>query len=264
MEKITLTSLRKMKEAGEKFTSLTAYDASFARILDEQGVEVVLVGDSLGNVIQGESSTVPVTLDDMVYHSRCVRKGLQKALLMVDMPFMSDATPSQALHSAARLMQEGGAEIVKIEGGAVMLETVQTLSARGIPVCAHLGLLPQSVHKMGGYRVQGRDADSARILLADACAMEKAGADIILLECVPRTLAAEITAAVRVPVIGIGAGPQTDAQVLVIYDMLGISAGKRPRFSHNFLAETGDVEQAVARYVQAVKAADFPAEQHGY
>jgi 3-methyl-2-oxobutanoate hydroxymethyltransferase len=264
MSRITITHLRKMKEAGEKFAALTAYDASFARLLDEAGVEVALVGDSLGMVMQGQESTVPVSLDEMSYHCAMVSRGSERALIIADMPFMSYATPEQAMSSAAHLMKEGGAQMVKLEGGAVMVETVRLLTQRGVPVCAHLGLLPQSVHKLGGYRVQGRDADAAAEMLADARAMEQAGADLLVLECVPRQLAARISQALSIPVIGIGAGGDTDGQVLVLYDMLGITPGKRPSFSHDFLANTGSVAGAIAAYVQQVKDGRFPGESLGF
>jgi len=264
MSRITITHLRKMKEKGEKFASLTAYDASFAHILDEAGVEVILVGDSLGMVVQGQESTVPVSIDEMIYHSAIVSRGSKQALIVVDLPFMSYATPEQAMSNAARLMKEGGAQMVKLEGGSVMVETVRQLAERGVPVCAHLGLLPQSVHKLGGYRVQGRDVDAAAEMLADARAMEQAGADLLVLECVPRQLAARISQALTIPVIGIGAGGDTDGQVLVLYDMLGITPGKRPSFSHDFLAEAGSVSGAIAAYVEQVKNGQFPGESHGF
>ena len=262
--RITTRTLREMKQAGEKITCLTSYDASFARILEDAGVDILLVGDSLGMVIQGHDSTLPVDLDDMVYHTRAVSSASESALVMADLPFMSYATPEQAMASAARLMKEGGAQMVKLEGGAVMVDTVRQLSAQGIPVCAHLGLLPQSVNKLGGYRVQGRDSQAADAMLADARAMETAGADVLLLECVPATLAGEITAALSIPVIGIGAGPHCDAQVLVLYDMLGITPGKRPRFSKDFLQQGGDIRAAVAAYVKAVKDGSFPAAEHSF
>ena len=264
MSRITVTSLRGMKQAAEKIAVLTAYDASFAHILDEAGVEILLVGDSLGMVVQGRETTLPVTLDDMIYHTRMVAAGSQRALIMADMPFMSYANPQQALENAGRLMKEGGAHMVKLEGGAPLVETVRGLSAYGIPVCAHLGLLPQSVHKLGGYRVQGKDAESAEHMLLDARAMEAAGADVLLLECVPATLAVEIAAALEIPVIGIGAGPGVDAQVLVLYDMLGITPGKRPRFSQDFLQQGGDIRAAVTAYVQAVKSGAFPAAEQSF
>lgn len=261
---ITLATLRALKRQGDKFACLTAYDASFARILDEAGVDVLLVGDSLGMVVQGHDSTLPVTLSDMIYHTRCVARARRRALIMADMPFMSTATPAQALANAARLMQEGGAHVVKIEGGRVMADAVRLLSERGLPVCAHLGLLPQSVRKLGGYHVQGRDDRAAAVLCEDAKILEQAGADILLLECVPSALAERITAATKLPVIGIGAGAGCDGQVLVLYDMLGITPGKRPRFSKDFLAGQAGVQAAVEEYVRAVKAGDFPSREHGF
>jgi 3-methyl-2-oxobutanoate hydroxymethyltransferase len=258
---VTLATLRGMK-GREKFACLTAYDASFARVLEAAGVEVLLVGDSLGMVVQGQDTTLPVTLADIIYHSRCVGRGRRRALLMADLPFMSDATPARALGSAARLMQEGGAHVVKLEGGRVMAETVRLLAERGLPVCGHLGLLPQSVHKLGGYRVQGREADQAAILREDARILEQAGADLLLLEAVPAGLAGEITAAARVPVIGIGAGPACDGQVLVLYDVIGITP-RRPRFARDFLAGAGGVQAAVEAYVRAVKTGSFPPPEAG-
>lgn len=261
MSAITLSTLRAMKQRGEKFATLTAYDASFASILEAAGVDVILVGDSLGMVIQGNTTTVPVTIDETIYHVRCVRRGSRNTLVIADMPFMSDATPALALSNAARLMKEGGAHVVKLEGGAVIVETVRLLGERGIPVCAHLGLLPQSINKLGGYRVQARDEVSAQRLLEDAQALVAAGADLLLLECVPAALMKKVSAQSTVPVIGIGAGSDCDSQVLVLYDLLGITAGKRPSFSKNFLAGSGSVEQAVAEYVRQVKAGEFPSEK---
>lgn len=261
---VTVTVLQNMKRTGEKIVCLTAYDASFAGMLDEAGVEVLLVGDSLGMVVQGRDTTIPVTMDDMVYHSAAVDSGRRRALLMVDMPFMSYATPPQALINAARLMQEGGAHMVKLEGGALQIETVRQLAARGIPVCAHLGLQPQSVHRLGGYRVQGRDAASARAMVQDSKDLQEAGADVLLLESIPVSLAAEITRAVEIPVIGIGAGPDCDGQVLVIYDMLGIAPGKRPKFVKDFMTGQTDIRAAVESYVEAVKCGAFPSPEHCY
>lgn len=261
---ITLKTLQAYKLKGEKFACLTAYDASFANMLDRNGVDVLLIGDSLGMVIQGHGSTLAVSVDDMVYHCKAVARGNQRAMLMADMPFMADATPAQALSSAARLMKEGGVHIVKIEGGAVMLETVSLLASRGIPVCAHLGLLPQSINKLGVYKVQGRDEKTAQTILDDARLLEQAGADVLLLECVPSALAARVTANAGVPVIGIGAGIDCDAQVLVLYDMLGITVGKRPRFAKDFLVEAGSLPLAVAAYVAAVKSGQFPAAEHSF
>ncbi len=261
---ITINTLREMKIKGEKFACLTAYDASLAHVVDAAGVEVILVGDSLGMVVQGHASTLPVTMDDMVYHSACVARGRSRALLMTDMPFMSYATAEQALHNAARLMQEGGAHMVKLEGGAVQVDIVRQLTARGIPVCAHLGLQPQSVHKLGGYRVQGRDASVAQKMREDAHALQDAGADILLLECVPASLAEEITKAVAVSVIGIGAGAGCDAQVLVLYDMLGVTVGKRPKFSRDFMQGQPTIQAAIEAYVHAVKNGSFPAAEHTF
>ncbi len=255
---ITLASLRNMKTQGERFSCLTAYDATFARLLDEAGVDVLLVGDSLGMVIQGHETTLPVTVDDMVYHLQCVSRGRSRAMLMADMPFMSDASPKTALHSAARLMQEGGAHIVKIEGGEVMAETVSMLSSRGIPVCAHLGLQPQSIHKLGGYRVQGKEAEAAQRIVHDASLLEEAGAEIMLLECVSAAVTRQVMEAISIPVIGIGAGPATDGQVLVLQDVLGITAGHTPKFVQNFMAGKGSIRQAIEDYVQSVKAGRFP------
>lgn len=264
MSSITVSTLQQLKQRGEKFAVLTAYDASFAQLIDEAGVEVLLVGDSLGMVIQGRESTIPVTVDEMVYHTSLVARAAKRALVVSDLPFMSYATTEQALTSAARLMKEGGAQMVKLEGGALRLDTVRRLAGNGVPVCAHLGLLPQSVHKLGGYKVQGREAAVAQQMVADALALEQAGADLLVLECVPRLLAGEITAALTIPVVGIGAGAATDAQVLVLYDMLGITPGKRPSFSHDFLAEAGSVRGAIAAYASQVKAGTFPAAQHGF
>lgn len=257
---VTLSHLRQMKAQGEKIACLTAYDASFARVLDDAGVDVILVGDSLGMVIQGHKTTVPVTMEDMVYHSQAVAKGNKHALLMVDMPFMACPTVDLALVNATRLMQEGGAEVVKLEGSGVQLEIVTELARRSIPVCAHLGLQPQSVHKIGGYRVQGREVDAAKAMLNSAKALEASGADLLLLECVPEPLATEITAKVEIPVIGIGAGARTDGQVLVLQDILGVTSGKPPRFSKDFMQGASSIYDAVAHYVAVVKDGSFPDE----
>jgi len=264
MSRLSLTYLRKLKANGEKMSCLTAYDASFAYLIDAAGVEIILVGDSLGMVIQGHDSTLPVTMEHIIYHSQLVHRSTHKSVLMVDMPFMSYATPEQALHNAARLMQEGHAQIVKLEGGAWLAETVQLLTERGIPVCAHLGLTPQSVHQLGGYRVQGRSEASAERLRQDALALQAAGASVLLFECVPSALAAEITRSVEIPVIGIGAGVDCDGQVLVLYDMLGISHGKRPSFSKDFLAESGSVPAAITAFHEAVKQSRFPTAEHSF
>ena len=262
---ITINSLKKMKQVGEKFVVLTVYDASFAAVLEKAGVEVLFTGDSLGMVIQGHETTVPVTIDHMVYHTSLVSRARQQALVMSDMPFMSFSDPAKALDNATRLMQEGGAHIVKLEGGGDVVQVVENLAKHGVPVCGHLGLQPQSVHKLGGYRVQGRGKEAAQAMIDDAKAMQEAGADLILLECVPASLAKTITESLSIPTIGIGAGRDCDAQVLVLYDVLGISLGHRPKFSKDFIADVkGEVsiEAAVRAYVQAVKQKQFPAEQH--
>lgn len=262
--RITTASLRKMKNSGEKFVCLTAYDATFSGIMDEAGVEVILVGDSLGMVIQGEETTVPVTMDDIVYHARIVGRAARRALIMLDMPFMSFATPEQALTNAARLMREGLGHMVKLEGGSHQAETVRQLTVQGIPVCAHIGLRPQSIHKMGGYLIQGRGDEAARAMIDDAHVLEEAGADILLLECVPAALAREITQSVRVPVIGIGAGKDCDGQILVLYDMLGITRGRIPKFVKDFLPENKSVPAAISAYINAVKAGEFPGPEHEF
>lgn len=259
---VTTATLRALKQKGEKIACLTSYDSSFTRLIEDAGAEIVLVGDSLGMVLQGHNSTLPVTLDDMCYHAACVARAGQTALRIVDMPFMSYSDTRQALDSAARLMSEGGAHMVKLEGGKVVADTVRAMTDRGIPVCAHLGLIPQSVNQLGGYRVQGRDEASAKQLLDDARLLEDAGASVLVLECVPTALAQQITAAVDMPTIGIGAGPHCDGQVLVLYDMLGIVTGKRPRFTHDFLAHSRGIPQALQAYVTAVKDGSFPAPEH--
>ena len=262
---ITVPRLRRMKQAGERIVSLTAYDASFARLMDACGVDVVLVGDSLGMVVQGHKSTLPVTVADIVYHSACVARGLRSALLVADMPFQSCATPLRALESAAPMLAEGGASMVKIEGAGPMLEAIEFLSTRDIPVCAHLGLTPQSVLKLGGYKVQGREQTAATQLLSDAAAVAAAGAEMLVLECVPSALAAEVTASLQIPTIGIGAGPGCDGQILVLHDMLGVNSGhRRPRFVKNFLEGNDSIAAAVQAYALAVRDGSFPGTQHGY
>lgn len=264
MSRMTLTQLRKLKAAGEKITCLTAYDASFAHLLDQAGIDILLIGDSLGMVIQGHDSTLPVTTHDMIYHCQQVYRGSQRALLVVDMPFMSYATPDTALETAARLMREGQAQMVKLEGGAWLVETVRMLTERGIPVCAHLGLTPQSVHQIGGYRVQGRTEAEAERLRDDALALQAAGASLLVLECMPSDLAADMTSWLEIPVIGIGAGAACDGQVLVLYDLLGITPGKIPSFSKDFLRETGTIPAAIEAYISAVKNGTFPGPEHTF
>jgi 3-methyl-2-oxobutanoate hydroxymethyltransferase len=256
---VTVSTLAAQKARAEPIACLTCYDASFARLLEDAGVEVLLVGDSLGMVLQGQQTTVPVTLDQMVYHCACVARRRERSLLIGDLPFLTYATPRQALSTAGRLMQEGGAQMVKLEGGAAMLDTVAALTAQGVPVCGHLGLLPQSIHKLGGYRFQGRDQASAQAIRDDAQALQAAGAGLLVLECVPATLATDIARSLSIPVIGIGAGAGCDGQVLVLHDMLGLNPDRPPSFSKDFLQGRDDgVPGALVAYVQAVKARTFP------
>ena len=263
--KVTTTRLVRMKQRGEPIAMVTAYDATFARLLDEAGVDVLLVGDSAGMVVQGHDDTLRVTLDHMVYHTAAVARGRRRALLVADMPFLTYQTgPVDALRNAGRLLAEGGAEAVKLEGGRAVVPVVRALVEAGIPVMGHIGLTPQSVHQFGGYKVQGRDAEGARRLLADARALEEAGCFALVLELVPGVVAATITEALHIPTIGIGAGPQCDGQVLVCYDLLGLNEGFRPRFLKVY-DELGDrVRQATAAYVQDVKARRFPTEAHTF
>ena len=247
-----------MKKQEEKFSCLTAYDASFAQLMEKAGIDCLLVGDSLGMVIKGQETTLSVNIDDMVYHTKNVRRSTSSVFIMVDLPFGACGSTEETYHNASRLMS-ACAQMVKIEGGEVMQENIEFLSKRGIPVCSHLGLLPQSVHKTSGYSMQGKDSHSADKILSDALLMCEAGADMILLECVPKQLAAEITTNVPVPVIGIGAGNGCDAQVLVSYDMLGITPGGGPSFSRNFLIDNESIEGAFKAYSQAVKSGKFPA-----
>ena len=259
---VSLSTLAHMKEEGRKIASLTCYDASFAVLLDAADVDVVLVGDSLGMVIQGHDTTVPVTMDHMVYHCSIVSRGLHRPLLIGDLPFMSYPSKERALESSVRLMQEGGAQMVKLESGTGQLEIVEFLAGHDIAVCAHLGLRPQSVHKTGGFRVQGRQEEAAARMMQDAKRLEAAGADIVLLECIPAQLGKAIAAELTVPVIGIGAGPDTDGQILVLYDILDITTGRKPRFVRNFMAEAGGNLEAIKRYVEAVRSGAYPAPEH--
>ncbi len=263
MSKISLTTLHKMKQDGEKIAMITAYDATFSRLFDDEGVHSILVGDSLGMVVQGHSDTLPVTMDDMVYHTANAARGIQNALLIADLPFMSYSDVQSACMNAARLMA-AGAKMVKIEGGAWLADTIKQLNRNGIPVCAHLGLTPQSVHVFGGFRIQGRDAQRAEEIYHDALALQAAGAQMVVLECIPAPLAGRITKALRIPVIGIGAGAQTDGQVLVMQDAIGITSGYIPKFSKNFLAATGDVRKAIQLYVEEVRSGAFPADEHTF
>ena len=261
---LNLGTLHAMVREGEKIAVLTCYDASFARLMDSAGVDVLLVGDSLGNVVQGESSTLPVTLDNMVYHATCVNRGVARSFVVVDMPFGSyQESPVQAFRNAAPLLA-AGAQMVKIEGGMHMVDTVRFLVERGVPVCAHIGLTPQSVHQLGGYRVQGKKEEDAERLFESARALEDAGAGLIVLEAIPAVLAERISAQLAIPTIGIGAGAGCDGQVLVSYDMLGIYSGRKPRFVRDFLAEAGTVSGAISAYVRAVKDGSFPGPEHSY
>ncbi len=262
---ITLFQLGKMRAEGRKIAMLTCYDASFAALLDHAGVDVLLVGDSLGNVLQGQSSTLPVTMEHMVYHTECVARGCKRPFIVADMPFGSyHEGPAQAMRNAARLLA-AGAQMVKLEGGAHVVDTVHYLVERGVPVCAHIGLTPQSVHQLGGYRVQGRDDDGATQLRADALALEQAGAAMMVMEMVPAGLAAQITTTLgAMATIGIGAGAQCDGQVLVLHDMLGVYPGRKARFVRNFMDGSSSIEEAVVRYVKAVQDGSFPAEEHNY
>jgi 3-methyl-2-oxobutanoate hydroxymethyltransferase len=259
---VSVATLGRMKSEGEKIAAITCYDASFAAVVDAAGADVVLVGDSLGMVIQGHDTTVPVTLDHVIYHSRAVAKGLFRPFLMADMPFMTYTSREQALQNAVRLMQEGGAKMVKLEGGAGQIEIVEFLTSHDIAVCAHLGLKPQSVHKTGGFRVQGREQAVAERMKRDALALQQAGADLVLLECIPSALGAEITAELEVPVIGIGAGPDADGQILVLYDVLDITPGRKPKFVKNFMEGYDSPLAAIGNYVEAVKNRSYPAPEH--
>ncbi len=259
---VNVSTLRKMKQQGEPIACLTAYDASFASLVDAAGTDLVLVGDSLGMVIQGFDTTVPVTVDDIIYHTRAVIRGLRRAFLVADMPFMSYTTPARALENAVRMMQEGGAMMIKLEGGEGQLEIVKHLARHDIPVCAHLGLKPQSVHKIGGFRVQGREPEQADAMVEAARRLQDAGADIVLLECVPNELGKAVTAALEVPVIGIGAGPHVDGQILVLYDVLDITLGRTPRFVRNFQKGHDSPLAALEAYVRAVKDRSYPAPEH--
>ena len=260
----TVPMLADAKRDGRRLVMLTAYDATFARCMDDNGVDLVLVGDSLGMVVQGQASTLPVTLDDIAYHTACVARGLSDALLVSDLPFQADATPERALDASTRCLQAGAA-MVKLEGAGHKLDVIHFLAEREVPVCAHLGLTPQSVLRLGGYKVQGRDERAAARLVEDARAVVDAGASLLVLECVPTQVAADITAAVSIPTIGIGAGPHCDGQVLVLHDLLGINTGhRRPKFVKDFLADGGSVAGAVRAYADAVRDGSFPDAAHSY
>ncbi len=260
-KKVTITTLAQMRAAGDKITMLTCYDASFASLMDESGIDIILVGDSLGMVVQGHGTTLPVTVDDIAYHTACVARGVRTTMVLADLPFASYSTQDEAMTNAARLMRSG-AEMVKLEGGRWLAATVRHLVERGIPVCAHLGLTPQSVHQLGGFRVQGKTSEAADALLADALAMQDAGASLLVLEAIPASLGALVTNALQIPTIGIGAGADCSGQVLVMHDMLGVFPGHRPKFVRNFMEGQICIGDAFTTYVQAVKSQSFPAPEH--
>ncbi len=260
---VTVTTFDKMKQAGDKITWLTAYDYSFGHLLDQAGIDAILVGDSLGMTIQGHSTPIPVTIEDSAYHTACVARGVENAMIVGDLPFGSyQVSKEQAYENAVKLMQ-AGAHVIKLEGGELQNETIQFLTERGIAVCAHIGLTPQSVHKLGGFKVQGR-GESAQRLLDDAKGVQEAGACAVVLEAVPRKLAAEITEMLEIATIGIGAGPECDGQVLVLQDMIGIYPSKSPKFSKNFMSQADSVGDAIEQYVAEVKAGEFPAAEHSF
>lgn len=263
MAAMSITSLAKMKAAGDKIASITAYDATFARLFASLGIDFMLVGDSLGNVVQGHGSTIPVTVADVAYHIAAVRRGAADAFIVGDLPFMSYSHPQQAYDSAAELMR-AGANMVKLEGGEWLGDTIHGLVERGVPVCGHLGLLPQSVNLLGGYKVQGREQSAADNTVRHALALQQAGAQLLVLECVPVALAARITAQLSIPTIGIGAGPDCDGQILVMHDMLGLNSDYLPKFVHNFLATNESISGAVSAYISAVKNGSFPGPEHSF
>jgi len=258
---LTISKLMQMKLEGQKITSLTAYDASFAALFDRIGIEIILVGDSLGNVIQGHTSTIPVTIRDMAYHTECVARSVKRAFIIGDLPFASYSSVADAVKNSTALMQ-AGAQMIKMEGGSHLQEMIGVLTDHGIPVCGHLGLTPQSVNTLGGFKVQGKTADAAKIILEDALALEAAGAQLLVLEAIPSSLGAQITDALTIPTIGIGAGPDCSGQVLVMHDALGAFPGRKPKFVKDFLAISGTIEKAIALYIEEVKKGAFPAPEH--
>jgi 3-methyl-2-oxobutanoate hydroxymethyltransferase len=259
---LTVNDLTAMKKRGEKISCLTAYDAGFSAIIDKAGIEIMLVGDSLGMVVQGHQTTIPVTINDMVYHTRCVSSARQRAFVIADLPFLSYTTPAVAAENAAKLMQRGGAQMVKLEGAR--LDCVSFLVDQGVPVCGHLGLLPQSINFLGEYKVQGKGVSDAEKIIEDAWKLEQAGAQLLVLECIPAQLAGQISAQLAIPVIGIGAGVNCDGQVLVLYDVLDIGIAKRPRFSKNFMHGATSIQTAIEAYHQAVKQGQFPTPEHSF
>jgi 3-methyl-2-oxobutanoate hydroxymethyltransferase len=262
MVAVTINALHELKKHDKKFPVITAYDASFSRLAHNAGIDVILVGDSLGNVVQGHDSTIPVTMGNMIYHTEAVRRGSAKSFVIADLPFMAFSSEAQTLDHSALLIQ-AGANMVKLEGGAWLCNTVQMLSERGIPICGHLGLTPQSVHKLSGNKVQGRGEEATEKIIQDALRLEEAGVDLLVLECVPSTLGSKLTAALNIPIIGIGAGVGTDAQVLVVYDMLGLSPSI-PTFCKNFLEDTDNIEAALKSYAEDVRSGRFPGPEHTF
>jgi 3-methyl-2-oxobutanoate hydroxymethyltransferase len=265
-QRLTSIDLKKMKLRGEKIAVLTSYDASFTIQMEKAGVDILLVGDSLGMVLQGHDSTLPVTIDDMVYHTSLVSRVRERAYIVSDFSYHTYDTPGQALKNAQKLI-DAGADMVKLEGGHEMLPVIKHLVENGIPVCGHLGLLPQSIEKLGGYKVQGRDEQGAKTIIEDAIELTEAGIELLVLECIPAELAKKVTEAIDIPTIGIGAGVDCDGQVLVVYDMLGLYPGKRPKFVKDFLLEQGEgkgVEAAFKSYVEQVKSGAFPTKEHSF
>ncbi|WP_322030734.1 3-methyl-2-oxobutanoate hydroxymethyltransferase [Paraburkholderia sp. J76] len=258
---VTVPKLQAMRDAGERIAMLTCYDASFSALCDRAGVDTVLIGDSLGNVLQGHTTTLPVTIDDIAYHTACVARAHTRALIVADLPFGTFGTPEDAFANSVKLMR-AGAQMVKIEGGEWLAPTVKMLVERAVPVCAHIGLTPQSVHAFGGFKVQGKSDAAATQMIRDALALQDAGAQLVVIEAVPAALGAEVTKQLRIPTIGIGAGVDCSGQVLVLHDMLGIFPGKRPRFVKDFMTGQPDIESAVRAYVQAVKEGTFPGAEH--
>ena len=264
MKRVTTSSLLTMKQNQEKISVLTAYDASFAKLFDEQGIDVLLIGDSLGMVLQGQDSTLSVSVADIAYHTQCVSRVTKRAFVIADMPFMSYATPEQTYANAAKLLASG-CHMVKLEGsGDWLVPAIAGLVQRGVPVCSHLGLTPQAVNVLGGFKVQGKQPQQAQKMLEDAVALERVGVQMLLLECVPAALAQQIAESVSIPVIGIGAGVDIDGQVLVMHDILGISANYMPKFSKNYLTATGDIRAAVKQYIDEVKQSQFPGSEHSF
>ena len=258
----TISDLQQMKQAGQKISSLTAYDATFSALIDQAGIDVLLVGDSLGMVVQGHTSTLPVSMQDMLYHTQLVSRGRQQAFIITDLPFMSNATPMQAAENAALLIQQGGAQMVKLEGARC--DVIQFMVQQGIPVCAHLGLLPQSIYQLGKYAVQGKEEKEAQRILAEALKVEQAGAQMLIVECIPASLAQQISEQLTIPVIGIGAGVHCDGQVLVVYDMLGISLGRQPRFTKNYIQQADSIFSAVQTYITEVRKFRFQEQEHSF